>query len=192
MPAPNPSDIHLANRLAARDVNALAEFYDQFGGLAYSVALRILGDPGRAEDVVQESFLKLWNSAAHFNPGLGSLRTWLTTAVRNRSIDYLRGRAGHERQELELFPDVTSSSSSSQDPWLEVAAALEGKVLREAVDSLPPEQQQVIDLAYFGGYTGPEIAKLIQVPLSTVKGRMRLALEKLYSYLKGKRLELSN
>ena len=93
------SDLELAAALAAGEVDALAQLYDRYGPLAYSVSVRILGDPGKAEDVVQDAFLKLWHSAARFDAHRGSLRTWVITAVRNRSIDYLRGRSAHERQE---------------------------------------------------------------------------------------------
>src|ERR671923_614422 len=91
-------DLELAEGLVAGDVEALARLYDSYGALAYSVALRVLGDPGRAEDVVQDCFLKLWNNAERFDARRGSLRPWLITAVRNRSIDYLRGRGAHQRQ----------------------------------------------------------------------------------------------
>jgi RNA polymerase sigma factor (sigma-70 family) len=149
--------------------------------------MRILGDPGRAEDVVQEAFLKIWTNASAFDPKRGSLRTWLITAVRNRSIDHLRGRGAHERRELELQPDLAEHAARS-DPWREVSMALERMAVREAVGSLPSEQRQAVQLAYFGGYSQREIADMTQVPLSTVKGRMRLALEKLNSYLQGRGL----
>lgn len=163
------------------------ELYDRYAGLAYAVAMRVLGDPGRAEDVVQEAFLKIWTNATGFDPKKGSLRTWLITAVRNRSIDYLRGRGAHERQELELPPELAGSGARS-DPWREVSLSLERMAVREAVGSLPAEQRQAVQLAYFGGYSQSEIADMTHVPLSTVKGRMRLALEKLSSYLKGRGL----
>lgn len=161
------------------------EIYDRYAGLAYAVAMRVLGDPGRAEDVVQEAFLKVWTSASTFDPKRGSLRTWLITAVRNRSIDYLRGRGAHERQELELEPDMAESNARS-DPWREVSLSLERIAVRDAVGSLPAEQRQAVALAYFGGYSQREIADMTHVPVSTVKGRMRLALEKLNSYLQGR------
>jgi RNA polymerase sigma-70 factor (ECF subfamily) len=148
--------------------------------------MRVLDDPGRAEDVVQEAFLKIWTNAGGFDPKRGSLRTWLITAVRNRSIDYLRGRGAHERQEQELMPELTESHTS--DPWREVSLALERMAVRQAVGSLPAEQRQTVQLAYFGGYSQREIADMTKVPLSTVKGRMRLALEKLSSYLQGRGL----
>jgi RNA polymerase sigma-70 factor (ECF subfamily) len=181
------SDPDLAAGLAAGNQDALAELYDRYGRLAYSVALRVLGDAGRAEDVVQDAFLKLWNNAAQFDVARGSLRTWLITAVRNRSIDTLRGRGAHERQERELKPELQASGPAS-DPWRDVSNSLEQIAIREALNILPAEQRQAVELAYFGGYSQSEIADMARVPLSTVKGRMRLALEKLSSYLKGRGL----
>ena len=167
---------------------ALAELYDRYAGLAYGVAIRILGDPGRAEDAVQDAFMNVWSRAASFDAERGSVRAWLLTAVRNRSIDYLRGRGAHERQEDELQPDVAYATSSPSDPWREVSVALERSAVRDAIGSLPAEQRQVVELAYFGGYTHTEIADMTRLPLGTVKGRMRLALEKLSSYLLGRGL----
>src|SRR5438309_10985032 len=115
------SDLELAEALAAGQVDALALLYDRYGALSYSVALRILGDPGKAEDVVQDAFLKLWHGASRFDAHRGSLRTWVITSVRNRSIDYLRGRSAHERQEKEI-PLETESRGEGADPWREVAA----------------------------------------------------------------------
>src|ERR1700730_5166630 len=180
-------DLELAEGLAAGDVEALARLYDSYGALAYSVALRVLGDPGRAEDVVQDCFLKLWNNAERFDARRGSLRTWLITAVRNRSIDYLRGRGAHERQEREIPLNVEATGGGA-DPWHDVALSIERDIIREALDNLPAEQRQAVELAYFGGYTHREIAEMVRVPLSTVKGRMRLALEKLHSYLQARGL----
>ena len=144
------------------------------------MAVRILGDRGRAEDAVQDAFVKLWDAADRFDPARGSLRTWLLTAVRNRSIDLLRGRSAHERRELALHEDV---ETVQRDPGDQAAASLERAAVRAAMAELPVEQRRAVQLAYFGGYTQAEIAGLTGVPLSTVKGRMRLALEKLAAYL---------
>jgi len=182
-----PSDTDLALALAAGREDALAELYDRYGRLAYSVALKVLNDPGRAEDAVQESFLNLWRNAGSFDAGRGSLRGWLISTVRNRSIDYLRGRTGHERDERGLNPDVQAAGPSS-DPWREVSESMERSAVREAITHLPVEQRQAVELAYFGGYSGREIADMTRVPLGTVKGRMRLALEKLSSYLQSRGL----
>jgi RNA polymerase sigma-70 factor (ECF subfamily) len=149
--------------------------------------MRVLGDPGRAEDAVQDAFMNVWNRAATFDPERGSMRAWLLTSVRNRCIDYLRGRGAHEREERDLQQDVAYAASPS-DPWREVALSLERDAVRDAMASLPAEQRQVVELAYFGGYTQTEIAGMTHVPLGTVKGRMRLALEKMSSYLRGRGL----
>ncbi len=179
------SDAELGEQLVSGDVRALELLYDRYGTLAYSVSTRVLGDPGKAEDVVQDVFLKLWTSAQRFDSNRGSLRTWLLTAVRNRSIDYLRGRGAHERSEKEI-PEQVAAAGHGSDPWREVSLAIEREAVRQAVDSLPSEQRQAVELAYFGGYSQPEIAEMIRVPLSTVKGRMRLGMEKLHSYLEGR------
>ncbi|HKC20096.1 MAG TPA: sigma-70 family RNA polymerase sigma factor [Candidatus Dormibacteraeota bacterium] len=184
-----PSDIEVGRGLAAADVDALAVLYDRYGSLAYSIAVRILGDSAMAEDVVQESFLKLWTNASAFDPGRGSLRSWLVASVRNRAIDRLRGRGRKERREVELdSADIAPPADPSADPWREVSMALERDAVIEALQRLPAEQKQAVELAYYGGYSQREIAEMAKVPLSTVKGRMRLALEKLHSYLEGKGL----
>jgi RNA polymerase sigma-70 factor, ECF subfamily len=149
--------------------------------------MRVLGDPARAEDAVQDAFLNVWNRASSFDAARGSLRAWLLTTVRNRCIDYLRGRGSHERREEELEPDAGDAQSRS-DPWREVALSLERGAVRDAMASLPSEQRQVVEMAYFGGYSHSEIADMTGVPLGTVKGRMRLALEKMSSYLRGRGL----
>ena len=186
-PTEGLADPDLAAALVAGSQDALAELYDRYAPLAYGVALRILGDPARAEDVVQEAFMKIWNSAASFDSRRGSLRAWLLTAVRNRAIDYLRGRAAHERRELELQPELAEVGARS-DPWRQVSLSLERTAVIEALGSIPAEQRQAVELAFFGGYSHREIADMTRVPLSTVKGRMRLALEKLSSYLQGRGL----
>lgn len=181
------ADPDLAAALVAGSQDALAELYDRYAPLAYGVALRVLGDPARAEDAVQEAFMRIWNNAASFDAQRGSLRAWLLTAVRNRSIDYLRGRAGHERHELELQPELAEASPRS-DPWRQVSLSMERSAVLEALSSIPAEQRQAVELAFYGGYSHREIADMTRVPLSTVKGRMRLALEKLSSYLQGRGL----
>lgn len=146
--------------------------------------MRILGDSASAEDVVQDAFLKLWNNATNFAVGRGSLRVWLTTAVRNRAIDRLRGRAGRAREEYALTPQLKATDPTS-DPLSGVTLSVEQSVVREALDTLPSQQRLVIELAYFGSYTQPEIASMMGVALGTVKGRIRLGLQKLGLLLRG-------
>jgi RNA polymerase sigma-70 factor, ECF subfamily len=186
---PAAGDEEIGRALAAADVDALALVYDRYGALAYAVALRILGDARLAEDIVQETFLKLWTNAATFDAGRGSLRAWLVTSVRNRAIDQMRGRGAHERREVDLeSADWLPAAGAGADPWRDVAAAMERDAIRDAIARLPIEQKQAVELAFYGGYSYREIAEISRVPLSTVKGRMRLALEKLHSYLEGKGL----
>jgi RNA polymerase sigma-70 factor (ECF subfamily) len=183
------SDFDLAQAVAAGDVNALGTLYDRYGVLAHSVAVRVVRDQALAEDIVQESFLKLWNSAAGFDARRGSLRGWLLTLVRNRAIDQLRGRNAQEKREVDVAAVESMEAPPTQaDPWRAVAFALERAAVREALARLPVEQRQAVELAYYRGYTLREIAEISKVPLSTIKGRMRLALDKLHSYLEGKGL----
>jgi RNA polymerase sigma-70 factor, ECF subfamily len=181
------SDAELATALAAGEIDAMNTLYARYGGLAYSLAVRILGDPGRAEDVVQDAFVRMWKRASSFDVRRGSLRTWLLTVVRNRAIDYLRGLSGRERDEIEL-PEGLRAEGEGSDPWREVSQSLERRAVREALGVLPREQRQAIELAYFGGYSQQEISRMVDVPLGTIKGRTRLALEKLCSYLQGRGL----
>ena len=181
------TEAEIVARLQAGDVDGLAAAYDAYGELAFSVALRVVGDRQKAEDVTQDAFMKLWTAAPAFEPARGSLRNWLLTIVRNRAIDSLRGRGAHERAELPLF-ETQPSQQASGDPWRAVAEELEAEAVREALSRLPVEQRQVIELAYYAGYTQSEIAELTRVPVGTVKGRTRLALEKLHSYLAGRGL----
>lgn len=131
--------------------------------------------------------MNVWNHAASFDAERGSLRGWLLTSVRNRAVDHLRGRGAHERREEEIPPE-TAPREEVADPWREVALSLERAAVRDALDSLPAEQRQVIELAYFGGYSHTEISDMTRLPLGTVKGRMRLGLEKMSSYLRGRGL----
>lgn len=181
------SDRELAVALAAGNADAVDALYLRYGRVSYSLALRILGDPGRAEDVVQEAFVRIWKRAASFDASRGSLRSWLLTIVRNRAIDYLRGTGARERDELELLVEIPAEGAGA-DPWREVSQGLEREAVNSAVNSLPREQRQTIELAYFGGYSQLEISRMIDVPLGTIKSRTRLALEKLCSYLQGRGL----
>lgn len=183
------SDAEIGRALAAADADALALLYDRYAAIAYSVAVRVLGDAALAEDIVQESFLKVWNNASSFDPSRGSLRAWLLTLVRNRAIDQLRGRAAHERRELEIdSPAATRTAAKESDPSEAISMSLERDAVTEALSRLPSEQRQAVELAYYGGYTLREIAEISKVPMSTVKGRLRLALEKLHTYLEAKGL----
>ncbi len=181
------SDPELAMALAAGETDAVDALYQRYGTLAYSLALRILGGPGRAEDAVQEAFVRVWRRASAFDAARGSLRSWLLAVVRNCPIHLLRGTAARHRDDLELQVEIPGQGPGF-DPWREVSQSLEREAVRSALATLPLEQRQTIELAYFGGYSQQEISRMVHVPLGTVKSRSRLALEKLCSYLQGRGL----
>lgn len=161
-----------------RDQRAFEVLYDRHGGAAYSLAHRIVGDPQAAEDVTQEAFLSIWRSGARFDRTRGSVRSWTLGVTRNRAIDALRRQSGRAPKldfddEAALEVQAAEELTDSEAIRRETARGLRG-----ALASLPEEQSTVIGLAYFGGFTHSEIAELLGMPLGTVKGRMRLGLEK--------------
>jgi RNA polymerase sigma-70 factor (ECF subfamily) len=174
------ADTQLAAAMSSGDESALAELVDRYGGIAFSIAMQIVGDAGRAEDCVQEAFMNIWRKRSTFDPAAGSLRSWLLTAVRNRAIDVVRARRNRQTRELQLETELRDLSPG---PESEVSAGLEREAVRAGLRHLPEDQRQTLELAYFGGFTQVEIARMMNVPLGTVKGRVRLALEKLASYL---------
>jgi RNA polymerase sigma-70 factor (ECF subfamily) len=154
----------------------------EYTALAFSVAVRVVRDPAVAEDVVQEAFLSVWRQSATYNQARGSLRSWLLAVVRNRAIDRIRAESSRPTA---AASDVDSliSLASETDVWADVSAALDRESLRTALRCLPAEQRQAIEMAYYDGLTHVEISELLAVPLGTVKGRMRLGLEKLRTQL---------
>jgi RNA polymerase sigma-70 factor (ECF subfamily) len=173
------ADEDLMPRVAQKDPAAFEVFYDRHGGAAYSLAYRIVGDATSAEDVTQEAFLSIWRSRARYDPMRGSVRAWALGIVRNRAIDALR-REGGRAPKLDL--DDEAALERREAPERTEAEALRRETARQvrgALGSLPNEQSKVIELAYFGGFTHSEIAKMLGMPIGTVKGRMRLGLEKM-------------
>jgi RNA polymerase sigma-70 factor (ECF subfamily) len=173
------ADEDLMPLVARKDPDAFEVFYDRHGGAAYSLAHRIVGDPGGAEDVTQEAFLSIWRSKARYDPTRGSVRAWTLGIVRNRAIDALR-REGGGAPKLDF--DDEAALERRPAPERTEAEALRRETARQvrgALGGLPSEQSQVIELAYFGGFSQSEIADMLGTPLGTVKGRMRLGLEKI-------------
>lgn len=161
-----------------KEAAAFEVLYDRHGGVAYSLAYRIVGDRNAAEDVAQEAFLSIWRSNARFDRARGSVRSWVLSVVRNRAIDALR-RGGSQAPKLNHDDEVLLDSREADDRT--EAEALRRETSRElqgALQELPKDQSQVIQLAYFGGFSHSEIAEMLSMPLGTVKGRMRLGLEK--------------
>jgi RNA polymerase sigma-70 factor (ECF subfamily) len=178
---------HELQRLADEDLMTLVDrkdplafevFYERHGAPAYSLAHRIVGDAQLAEDVTQEAFLSIWRSKAGYDAARGSVRSWSLGIVRNRAIDALR-RAATPAPRLDLDDDTTlEAQPSGKLTDAEAIRRETARKVRGALSDLPREQSQVIELAYFGGFSHSEIAEMLGVALGTVKGRMRLGLEK--------------
>jgi RNA polymerase sigma-70 factor (ECF subfamily) len=173
------ADEDLMPLVAQKDPTAFEVFYDRHGGAAYSLAYRIVGDATSAEDVTQEAFLSIWRSRARYDPTRGSVRAWALGIVRNRAIDALR-REGGRAPKLDLDDEATLERREAPERTEAEALRREtARHVRGALGSLPNEQSKVIELAYFGGFTHSEIARMLGMPIGTVKGRMRLGLEKM-------------
>lgn len=158
---------------------ALEALYDRHGGAAYSLAHRIMGERQAAEDVTQEAFVSIWRSGSRYDPGRGSVRSWVLAILRNRAIDALR-RSASRAPRLDHDDDgVLEAQASPERTDGEALRRERARVVRGAMRELPHDQSQVLGLAYFGGFTHREISDMLEVPLGTIKGRMRLGLEKM-------------
>jgi len=175
------TDIALLDRIARRDQAALAELYDRHCRLLFSLILRILRDRGEAEDVLQEVFVRVWDRADSYNPSLGTPAAWLVRISRNRTIDRLRSRtvrAGIRASELER-PEQTADPAPDADPERYAASSEERRVIADALAALPPEQRLLIESAFYEGYTQSELAERFDLPLGTVKTRIRAGMQSL-------------
>jgi RNA polymerase sigma-70 factor (ECF subfamily) len=172
------ADEELMQLVYRTDADAFEAIYDRHADAAFSLAYRICGQRPLSEDVVQEAFMSLWRSGARYDRDRGSVRTWLLGIVHHRAIDALRRRSVRDRgtvsddgmQERLAAPERTDVEFARRD---------EAREIRAALGQLPEEQSRVIELAYFGGLTHVEIASLLDTPIGTVKGRMRLGLAKM-------------
>jgi RNA polymerase sigma-70 factor, ECF subfamily len=172
------ADEDLMTLVERRDADAFAVLYDRHGGAAYSLAHRIVGDAELAEDVTQEAYISVWRSGARFDATRGSVRSWTLGIVRNRAIDALRRGAAPGRK-LAFDDDAALAEEPAEERTdAEAIRRDTARRVRGALGELPNEQSEVIGLAYFGGFTHSEIAEMLGMPLGTVKGRMRLGLEK--------------
>jgi RNA polymerase sigma-70 factor (ECF subfamily) len=177
------SDDSLLDAIRRRDEGAIAALYDRYGRLAFGLAYRVVGERNAAEDVVQEAFLSIWRRAASFETTRGSVRTWVLSIVHHRAIDRLRGTAGRTRQDAPI--DDFERILAIDDPWSEVSQVIQRETLQKAIATLPDAQRQAVEMAYFDGYTQQEIATRMDVPVGTVKGRLRLAMQRLRTLLAG-------
>ena len=171
------ADEDLISLVAEGDAGAFATLYDRHARAAYSLAYRMMGEPQAAEDLLQDALLKVWRGAASYRAERGSVRTWTLSVVHNRGIDRLRSQASRRRahEKVEAEAPAVQPSEAFSEAW----ANTRREQVREALDTLPPEQLKILELAYFSGYTHQQIAELLGLPLGTVKGRMRLGLKKM-------------
>jgi RNA polymerase sigma-70 factor (ECF subfamily) len=178
------ADEELMELVVDGDPRAFEAIYDRHGRAAFSLAYRMVGDRTAAEDIVQEAMLSIWRSRVRYQRDRGSVRTWVLGIVHHRGIDALRRNVVHQRrrasaeglEEREEAPERTDAQVLQRD---------EARSVRAALSALPEQQGQVIQLAYFGGFTHTQIAEMLDMPIGTVKGRMRLGLEKLRRSLGG-------
>jgi RNA polymerase sigma-70 factor (ECF subfamily) len=180
-PAREPRDLDdaaLAAQLAGGDRKALDRLYLAHRAAAFAVAYAIVRDPCAAEDVVHDAFLRAWRSVASYQSARGPLRSWLLTIVRNTAIDQVRARGTALRHQPRLHQDLVDADVAN-DVAEAVAEAADARRLRVGLDSLPVEQRQALELAFFAGLTHAEIAARTGAPLGTVKGRVRLGLRRL-------------
>src|SRR4051812_29335023 len=161
------------------DAGAFAGLYDRHSRAAYSLAYRMMGERQAAEDLVQEVFLQVWRAAGSYRSERGSVRTWILSIAHHRGIDQLRSSASRRRTQEKVERSPTSQPG---EPFAETWRNLQREQVREALRGLPPKQLKVLELAYYSGYTHQEIAELLDLPLGTVKGRMRLGLQKIREY----------
>jgi RNA polymerase sigma factor (sigma-70 family) len=182
--APDLPDEELVRGVVVGTAAALAALYDRYGRRAYSLARRICGDDGLAEDVVQEAFLAFWRDPGRFDPGRGGFGAWILTLVHHKSVDAVRRESAIRRRTVPAAEEG-QEWSAPPGPGADHGAlrAVEAGQVRDALGDLPAEQREALTLAYFGGYSQREVATLTGVPLGTVKSRMFSGMRRLRSVL---------
>ena len=171
-----PEERVLIERLKRRDPQALAELYDRYGRAAYSLALRVVRDKAIAEDLVQETFLRVWNRVHSIDHEKGAIGPWLLAIARNKAIDYLRSSAGRERN-IEL--DETDHAPLYREMEAEILVSDQARRVKSALDKLGPNYRTVMELAYFEGLSQSEMSVRMGQPLGTIKTWVRTALQSL-------------
>jgi RNA polymerase sigma-70 factor, ECF subfamily len=164
------------------DARAFEIVYERHSAAAFSLAYRMMGTRASAEDVTQDAFLSLWRSGARYDRARGSVRTWVLGIVHHRAIDALRRATVHDRRRAG-DEGIEERFEAAERTDIEAARREEAGTVRGALETLPADQCQVIELAYFGGFTHTEIADMLDAPVGTIKGRMRLGLKKMRAQL---------
>lgn len=175
------------------DSGALGELYDRYSRLVFSLALKTVGDQAGAEEITQDVFFRIWEKADTYQVEQAKVSTWLTSITRYRSIDVLRRRDVRPESNSVAWPDLSPSNVPSTDgrrPEDFAAESLQAQRVRAALAQLPVEQQQALTMAYFYGYTHSQIAETLDIPLGTIKTRIRLGMQKLRKILPEERAEI--
>lgn len=175
--APEPELVAL---LKARDEKGLRMLYDHYSAALYGVILRIVIERETAEDVLQETFVKIWNNSSSYDASKGRLYTWLLNIARNTAIDKTRSKNFGKSTKVQSIEDFVYSVDKQHNSTIPVDQI----GLRKFVDELKPEQKQLIDLLYFGGFTQSEAAEELNIPLGTIKTRIKAALTRLRELMK--------
>jgi len=189
----NANDEELISAICHGSEQAMEIFYQRYYRYAYALAYRLLHESTAAEDIVQEVFLSVWRKAATYQRQHCSVYSWLQAIVHHRAVDRLRSVANRNNQWAPLQVEGEQDPPSPQrDVWEEAWQKEQSQLIRSALAQLPAEQRDVIELAYFQGYTHTEIATQKQIPLGTVKGRMRLGLQKMKNLLQAHDLDAAS
>lgn len=178
------TDVDLLTRMAMGEETALGALYDRWSPLISSLAMHLLRDVSEVEEVVEETFWQAWRQAARYEAARGAVSTWLTTIARSRALDRLRARRRRQEEPWSGLSEhdrdaQVDSAPATGDPAAMAESSERRRLVLAALEALPPEQREVIELAYFGGLSQSEIADKTGQPLGTVKTRVRLAMEKL-------------
>jgi RNA polymerase sigma-70 factor (ECF subfamily) len=174
------ADEDLISLVEAGDTEAFAGLYDRHSRSAYSLAYRMMGDRQASEDLVQDSFVKVWRSARSYRAERGSVRTWILSITHNRGIDHLRSTASRRRTQDKV--EMTAETAQQSEAFTETWRNSQRDQIQQALKTLPEEQLKILELAYYSGYTHAEISEMLDIPLGTVKGRMRLGMKKIKSF----------
>jgi RNA polymerase sigma-70 factor, ECF subfamily len=172
------ADEELMGLVHEGEARAFEVIFDRHSGAAFSLAYRMCGRRAMAEDVVQEAFLAVWRSGARYDRARGSVRSWVLGVVHNRAIDALRRGVVREGRNVG-DEGLAERLAAAERTDVEVARREDARAVRSALEDLPPDQRRAIELAYFGGFTHSQIAEMLDLPVGTVKGRMRLGLTKM-------------
>lgn len=171
-------DVEILRRISHRDEKALETLYDYYSTLLYGIIFRMVGTKVESENILQDVFMQVWNRSVSYNSLLGAPLIWLIRIAKNKSIDFLRSRPAHQRSQETRIEAIQTGDSDvdTDDPYNLLSSSQIGAIVRDAMNSLPQFQKELIALAYYEGYSQSELAEKFSIPLGTIKSRMRAGL----------------